>query len=227
VTKTALSAIDQTPDQLVGFLNYSLLLQQLAVFTGSQVTVLNGTAGVAYNATSFPMPPFTQFATSGRLDGNSKPADLSFVFAANNLVSQTYLDEVDAYLNQLFVNQTQGDTKQLAAAAAPANILLSQQIFLEYFAGLIRSGVHLLLQTIEDANQDSQNLDQLICAPVTSLRWPDRCQASSAEAHACPTRPGSRFRAPPSASRPTRSTPSCGSNSPWASSARSRTARTA
>ena len=166
VTKTALSAIDQTPDQLVGFLNYSLLLQQLAVFTGSQVTVLNGTAGVAYNATSFPMPPFTQFATSGRLDGNSKPADLSFVFAANNLVSQTYLDEVDAYLNQLFVNQTQGDTKQLAAAAAPANIPLSQQIFLEYFAGLIRSGVHLLLQTIEDANQDSQNLDQLICAAV-------------------------------------------------------------
>jgi hypothetical protein len=165
VKQSDINQLDQNPEALVGFLTYELLVQQLAVFNQTTATVLNGEKGKNYNATSFPMPPFLQFATKGRLDANSKPADLTYQFNQNNLVSETYLEQVDAYLNQLFVNATQGDQGQSLASDA-ATIPLSQQIFLEYFSGLIRGAVHQLLQTMENNDQAEQDLDKVFCAAV-------------------------------------------------------------
>ncbi|MGD0831264.1 MAG: hypothetical protein ABR907_09995 [Terracidiphilus sp.] len=165
VKQSDINLLDQNPEALVGFLTYDLLVQQLAVFNKTTATVLQGTSGQNYNATSFPMPPFLQFATKGRLDGNSKPADLSYQFNQNNLVSESYLEEVDAYLNQLFVNSSPGD-QGLSLASNAATIPLSQQIFLEYFSGLIRGAVHQLLQTMENNDQAEQDLDKVFCAAV-------------------------------------------------------------
>ena len=52
------------------------------------------------------MPPFLNIATSGRTTATAMPQDLSYQFQAQNPVSQSYLQTVDAYFNQLFVNQT-------------------------------------------------------------------------------------------------------------------------
>ncbi|MGA3372743.1 MAG: hypothetical protein ABSC48_13385 [Terracidiphilus sp.] len=165
VKQSDINLLDQNPEALVGFLTYELLVQQLAVFNQTTATVLQGEDGKNYHATVFPMPPFLQFATKGRLDANKQPADLTYQFNQNNLVSEAYLEEVNAYLNQLFVNATQGDHGQSLASDA-VMIPLSQQIFLEYFRGLIRGAVHQLLQTLENNDQKEQDLDKLFCAAV-------------------------------------------------------------
>lgn len=164
VTLDQMNAIDQTPDVLVGSIDYGTLLQQLAVFSGAAVTVPTAPA----SATTFPMPPFFQLQTTGRLNSANQADDLTYVFSSKNVVPATYITEVDAYFNQLFVNQTSNDAAALTAtlAAPEANVPLIQEIFLNYFTGLIRGAVHQLLQTMQNNTLDSSPIDTLISTAV-------------------------------------------------------------
>lgn len=161
VTINEVDSLDQTPDALVGWIDYPTLLRQLAVFDGTTLSTPGGT-GTGY-ASIFPMPPFLQLTTRGRMNGSGKADDLSYVFAAQNPVDATYIDEVDAYFNQLFVNQESGGADQLTATLLTGGTVpLSQEIFLNYFTGLIRGGVHAVLQTMQNAGSTAGRIDQLL-----------------------------------------------------------------
>lgn len=169
VDQDKLRDINSQPDDLIGFLTYDLLLAQIAVFSQTTITVPAGTQNDPQTASAaiFPMLPFLQLSTSGRLQGAIK-ADLTYIFSAQNLVSQKYLADVDAYLEQLFVNAAPSKTPQTIRAAAETNIPLAQQMFVEYFSGLIRGAVNQLLQTMENAGNEQQALDQLLCDTVAA-----------------------------------------------------------
>ncbi|WP_144379265.1 hypothetical protein [Mesorhizobium amorphae] len=111
------------------------------------------------------MPPFLNIATSGRADGNGNAQDLSYQFQAQNPVSQSYLQTVDAYFSQLFVNQTSNPS---SANAGSGTTPLSQEIFLDYFKGLIRGAVHELLVTMQNSGLTSSPLDKLFMAAVAA-----------------------------------------------------------
>lgn len=172
VTEQQLDGLDQSPELLVDWIDYPSLLVQLANFQVG-ITVPSSNTPTQVSATPFPMFPFLQLATNGRLDGNSKPADLSYQFSSKNQVPQTYLDDVEAQFKQLFVNQTQPGSNPALAAPEDVDIPLSQEIFLDYFTGLIRGAVHQLLQTMQNnpVPGDPTNtwqLDQLIMKAVGS-----------------------------------------------------------
>jgi hypothetical protein len=167
-----LSTIDQNPDLLVGWLDYPTLLQQLAVFSATTTVPLDTDNAQVY-ASVFPMPPFLNLATAGRLDANGKPADLNYQFSSKNVVPSTYVDFIDAYFNQLFVSQQTPESAPQRAAENTTTAPLAEAVFLEYFNGLIRNTVHQLLQTMQDqikqdASKASQPLDQLMIAAVAA-----------------------------------------------------------
>ncbi|WP_095088477.1 hypothetical protein [Mesorhizobium sophorae] len=155
-----LKDIDSEPDALTAWIDYPTLLSQLANFSAT----LAAPTGKA-KACVFPMPPFLNMATTGRTDGNGNAQDLSYQFLAQNLVSQTYLQAVDTYFNQLFVNQTSNPT---SVNDSDGTTPLSQEIFLDYFKGLIRGAVHELLVTMQDAGLTSSPLDKLFMAAVAA-----------------------------------------------------------
>lgn len=172
VTEKQMDGLDQSPDLLIGWLDYSTLLGQLASFQVG-ITVPSSSSPTQVSATSFPMFPFLQLTTKGRLDGNGKPADLDYQFSSKNPVPQTYIDQVDEQFKQLFVNQTQSGSNPAAHAPQDSDVPLCQEIFLDYFTGLIRGAVHQLLQTMQDNPQPNDptntwQLDQLITKAVGS-----------------------------------------------------------
>lgn len=161
ITLEQLNALDSDPTlPLVNWIDYTSLLLQLSKFA---VTVTNASApnGTELHATPFPMFPFMQLQTQGRLNGTN-PDDLTYQFSSKNPVSQTYIEDLQAYFNQLFVNQTQGGSGNLLATSDDATTPLVQEIFLDYFTGLIRSAAHQLLQTMQDKGLTTSPLDQLI-----------------------------------------------------------------
>jgi len=148
--------IDSEPALLTGWIGYADVLGQLANFAG---TVALPTADA--KACVFPMPPFLTVTTKGRMVGGVA-ADISYQFQAQNAVPQSYLSQVDTYFNQLFVNQTQGPPPALARDDALTP--LSQEIFLDYFKGLIRGAVHQLLVTMQNQGMTSAKLTDLFSA---------------------------------------------------------------
>jgi len=163
VTEEELDALDQNPNALLGGIDYYALLEQLGNFTAT-VTVPTATVPTTASATVFPMPPFLQIQTNGRQEGG-QAADFDYQFSSKNPVDQNYLATVDAYFNQLFVNQTSA-APTLLAAEDVTQVPLTQEIFADYFTGLIRGAVHQLLQTIQNEGLTSSPLDQLIRATV-------------------------------------------------------------
>ncbi|MFL6257219.1 MAG: hypothetical protein ACJ74T_19600 [Pyrinomonadaceae bacterium] len=163
-----LTALDSDPTlPLVNWIDYDSLIGQLAVF---KVTVSNANApaGTQLNATAFPMFPFLNLQTKGRLKSTT-PDELNYQFLSQNPVSQTYIEQLQEFFNQLYVNQTQGSSNQnLKAIPEDTTTPLVQEIFLDYFTGLIRGGVHQLLQTMQDLQAQQGTplapmaLDQLI-----------------------------------------------------------------
>lgn len=148
--------IDSLPELLTGWLDYPMILAQLANF---KATVEMPKQDISC-ATVFPMPPFLTISTSGRtLDG--EPADFSYQFQSKNEVALSYLHYVDNYFNQLFVNQTQSapTARMLTETTAP----LSCEIFLDFFKGLIRGTVHQLLVTMQNNNLENAKLTKLFC----------------------------------------------------------------
>lgn len=156
VTLDELNMLDQSPDILVGWIEYSSMLQQLAVFQAS-ISVPTEEA----SATTFPMIPFLEIATSGRLDGSGQPDDYKYRFSSKNPISESYIEELDAYFNQLFVNRQQSGNGQ-TTASADVTVPLVQEVFLNYFTGLIRGGVNQLLETMQDKRLTESALDRLI-----------------------------------------------------------------
>jgi hypothetical protein len=172
VNEEQLDGLDQSPDMLVGWIDYTTLLDQLANFQVG-ITVPSSNSPTQVSATPFPMFPFLKLTTMGRLDSNGKPAELNYQFSDKNPVPQTYVAEVDAQFRQLYVNQTQPGSNSALAAPEDTDIPLSQELFLDYFTGLIRGAVHQLLQTMQNNPQSNDptntwQLDQLIMKAVGS-----------------------------------------------------------
>ncbi|WP_420130415.1 hypothetical protein [Longimicrobium sp.] len=163
VDQDQVAALDQTPDVLVGWMDYPTLLQQLAVFNTTGLTVPTASA----SATTFPMLPFLRLQTSGRQNGGGGADELNFVYQDENVVPTTYIDMVDAYFNQLFVNQQSAGTDGVMLMAAEDDTTpLTQEIFLNYFRGLVRGGVHAVLHTMQDNGAQTGQIDALIQAAV-------------------------------------------------------------
>ncbi len=171
-----LKDIDSLPDLLTGWIDYPTVLSQLALFQGTVKIPKkdpNDPNGQVYYATAFPMPPFLKLATNGRLDETGKAADLAYQFLTQNPVPASYLQTVDNYFNQLFVNRTSGSSHEpmlKARALAGALTPLDQEIFLDYFKGLIRGAVHELLVTLQDSGNSEAALDTLFMGAVGAQR---------------------------------------------------------
>ncbi|OYY91519.1 MAG: hypothetical protein B7Y45_02885 [Sphingomonas sp. 28-66-16] len=168
VDQTTLSDLDQHPDVLLAGIDYAALLAELAVFSAASLFVPDEPKGSTVSAATFPMFPFLNIKTSGRLMGGAA-ADLDFVYASKNPVTKAYITEVDAYFNQLFVNQS-GESGAMAAlydqAPADATTPLVQEIFYDYLTGLIRGGVHALLETMQNGQLATATVDALILESV-------------------------------------------------------------
>jgi hypothetical protein len=167
VTQAQIDALDQTPELLVGSIDYEALLSELAVFAKTTVIVPSADAGATLYAATFPMPPFFRLQTTGRMKGTA-PDDLNYVFSEKSNVPPSYVALVDAYFNQLFVNQTSGGSSALTEAADDDPVPLIRVIFLNYFTGLIRGAVHQLLETMQNGDIPSAPIDQVIRAAVGS-----------------------------------------------------------
>ncbi|HEU4885759.1 MAG TPA: hypothetical protein VFT45_26220 [Longimicrobium sp.] len=168
-TLDQVTVLDQNPDELVGWIDYPTLLSQLAVFNTTTLTTPDQSVPKQVYGATFPMPPFLKVQTTGRLNAQGQPDDLGFVYATKNVVDTTFIAEVDAYFNQLFVNQQSGGsggTLLLAADDTPTTTPLVQEIFLNYFTGLIRGGVHGVLQAMQTNGTGSGTAEQLILAAV-------------------------------------------------------------
>jgi len=170
VTQEQLARLDQEPTVLVGWVDYPTLLSALKVFTVSILTPASDKPTQA-SATVFPMFPFLQIATQGRLDSQKRPDDLQYVFASKNPVSEQYIqDTLQTYFNQLFVNQG-APAGSNGLASMDTTTPLAQEIFLDYFQGLLRGAVHSLLQTMEDADLPRSPVDQLILKAVSAQQF--------------------------------------------------------
>ena len=175
VTEVQLQYLDQNPTSienpaasLVGWIDYLTLLSQLAVFSSTTVAVPQAPSGTTLYAATFPMPPFFKMQTTGRMNGTT-PDDLGYVFSIQNNVPATYIATVDDYFNQMFVNQegaSSGGALTATLAAADATIPLIQEIFLNYFTGLIRGAVHQLLQTIQNLGVPQAAINTLVSTAV-------------------------------------------------------------
>ena len=156
-----LKDIDSNPDLLTGWIDYPTLLGQLANFSATVAVPTASTSAVV-----FPMPPFLNIATSGRTDGKGNAADFSYQFLDENEVTPSYLQTVDAFFNQTFVNRTRDQSSDVLLDGPPTP--LSQEIFLDYFKGLIRGAVHELLVTMQSAGMTSSPLDKLFIGAVAA-----------------------------------------------------------
>jgi hypothetical protein len=175
VTLDQLKEIDSPPPEgpnpLTDWIDYPTLLGQLANFQGTVAVPGQGQPApkqpVQLYASAFPMLPFLNLATKGRPGG-----DLAYQFLSKNAVPQSYIATVDAYFNQTFVNQTPNGAMQ-AMLAAPADVTtpLIQEIFLDYFKGLIRGAVHELLVTLQQSGETSSALDKLFIGAVGAQRF--------------------------------------------------------
>ncbi|HYW09012.1 MAG TPA: hypothetical protein VE913_18780, partial [Longimicrobium sp.] len=167
VTLDQVRTLDSDPAELVGWIDYPTLLSQLAVFDATTLTTPDGSVAGSASAATFPMPPFLQLRTTGRRDGNGAPAELDFVYATQNVVSTGYITEVDAYFNQLFVNQASGGADALTATTlTDGTTPLVQEVFLNYFTALVRGAVHAVLQRMQDSGATTGTIDALIQAAV-------------------------------------------------------------
>ena len=158
VERDALEALDRNPDALVGWILYGDLIAQLGQFS-VQMTVPTSSSATTVSAAVFPMFPFLQLQTQGRLDGSGKPDDLNYQFSSHNSVDDAYVQLIESYFNQLFVNQ---GVSESPPTVADGSTPLVQEIFLDYFNGLIRGAVNQLLQWMYDSNTTSAALDQVI-----------------------------------------------------------------
>lgn len=165
-TLDQVAAMDQDPDELVGWIDYPTLLAQLAVFNTTTLTTPDQNQPKQVYGATFPMPPFLNVQTTGRLNAQGQADDLNFVYQTRNVVDGTYIAEVDAYFNQLFVNQESGGTGGTLLAAETTTTPLVQEIFLNYFTGLVRGGVHGILQAMQNNGTTSGTAQQLILAAV-------------------------------------------------------------
>lgn len=172
VPQAKVKALDEHPEHLVGWIDYPSLLAQLQNFQATIYTPSTDTENDRNeaHATVFPMLPFLRLQTEGRLDGSGKADDLDYTFAEKNPVDRAYLDELQAYFDQLFVNQAGASAGSGFSAYAAAEPLV-QWIFVDYFTGLIRGAVHQLLGTMEDDQLDEANLDELILKAVGKGRF--------------------------------------------------------
>ncbi|MFN3657259.1 MAG: hypothetical protein ACK4UO_08405 [Pseudolabrys sp.] len=154
--RIGLKDTDSAPELLTGWIDYPTVIAQLGNFKGTVAVPTQST-----HATVFPMPPFLNIATTGRTL-NGQPADFSYQFQAQNSVPLSYLQQVDTYFNQLFVNQQQNppSARMLLETTAP----LTQEIFLDFFKGLIRGAVHQLLVTMQNQDLESARLTDLFSA---------------------------------------------------------------
>ena len=166
VTQAELDGLDQHPHHLVAWIDYPTLLSVLASFQAG-ISVPTQQPGTTSYATVFPMLPFLRLQTNGRRNASGQPDDLSYQFSAKNPVSERYIQQVDQYFTQLFVNQTQPGGSLKAVATEPT-IPLIQEVFVDYFTGLIRGAVHQLLQTMQDGQIQQSPIDQLIQTAVGS-----------------------------------------------------------
>jgi hypothetical protein len=171
-----LKDIDSLPDLLTGWIDYPTLLSQLALFQGSiGVPTKNpkDPNGTVYYATTFPMPPFLTLTTKGRLGPNGAAEDFGYQFLTKNPVSADYLKAVDDYFNSMFVNRTSDSSHApmfRARAVANTTTPLGQEIFLDYFKGLIRGAVHELLVTLQNSGNAQAPLDTLFIGAVGAQR---------------------------------------------------------
>jgi hypothetical protein len=171
-----LKDIDSKPELLTGWIDYPTLLSQLALFQGTiQVPKKNPNDpnGTVYHATTFPMPPFLALATKGRLGADGAAEDFGYQFLAKNPVSADYLQAVDEYFNKMFVNRTSDSSHEAtfrARAADDTKTPLGQEIFLDYFKGLIRGAVHELLVTLQNSGDTQAPLDKLFMGAVGAQR---------------------------------------------------------
>lgn len=157
-----LLSLDSDPELLTDWLTYENVLGQLGNFQAEVAAPRAET-----QATAFPMPPFLQLATTGRMNGTS-PDEFSCVFQTKNPVAESYLETVDAYFNQLFVNRTPAAPSDAQAEASGSGTdpltPLSEVIFFDYFKGLIRGAVHQLLVTMQNQGLGQAKLDTLFSA---------------------------------------------------------------
>ncbi|CAN5688402.1 hypothetical protein BH11PSE6_BH11PSE6_04310 [soil metagenome] len=165
VEQTALSDLDQDPAHLLAGIDYEALLDAMAVFSTATLVVPHEPDGSEVSAATFPMFPFLHIATTGRMAGGSA-ADFNYVFADKNIVSSTYIEALDAYFNQLFVNQSNGAAPIPAPDDDATTTPLVQEIFTEYMNGLIRGGVNQLLQTMQNGQLANATIDTLILDAV-------------------------------------------------------------
>lgn len=165
VSQMEMTALDRDPDTLLLGIDYPALLQALAVFAESRVSVPQEAEGSTVHAATFPMFPFFQIATKGRMKGSAAD-DLAYVFASHNLMPASYIAMVEAQFNQLFVNQSQQGAQGPRASADDPTTPLVQEIFFDYMTGLIRGAVHQLLQAMQDGQTDSATIDTVILSAV-------------------------------------------------------------
>ncbi len=167
--RLGLRDIDSEPDLLTGWIDYPAVLSQLKQFQAT-LAVPTGNPGDQIYMTAFPMPPFVNLATSGRLNSAGQAEDFSYQFQTKNAVPTSYMQQLDVYFNQLFVNRTSESSHvpMFRARAEDADTPLVQEIFLDYFKGLIRATVHQLLVTLEEqiGQPPSSALDDLFIKAV-------------------------------------------------------------
>jgi hypothetical protein len=171
VTEDQLASLDSPdpsiPNPLVAWIDYPSLLAQLAVFASTTVILPPPPADPNTKtlfAATFPMLPFFNIKTTGRQGG-----DVDFVFSSKNNVPPSYITDVDKYFNQLFVNQSGSNAADLTStlsAGDDTDVPLIQEIFLNYFTGLIRGAVHQLLQTMQDLRATSMPINTLVSNAV-------------------------------------------------------------
>lgn len=165
VAQDELSLLDRDPGLLLEGIDYPTLLKALAVFSQARVAVPQEAAGSTVHAAAFPMFPFFKLVTEGRMKGAATD-ELSYVFASLNKMPTRYIDDVEAYFNLLFVNQSQQGAQGLRASADDPTTPLIQEIFFDYMTGLVRGALHQLLQTMQDGGTLSATIDAVILAAV-------------------------------------------------------------
>ncbi|CAM2069755.1 hypothetical protein SCOR_30550 [Sulfidibacter corallicola] len=161
VTLEQLTTLDSEPDVLVGWITYDDLIDQLKNFTITLMMPPQPAQGDTLNGATFPVFPFLNLKTSGRLDGQGNKDDFDYTFSSKNLVSDQFIDEIDEYFSQLLVNQF-SDSDNQKTAMADTSTPLAQVVFLNYFTGLVRGGVHQLLETLQNEGSESSPIDTLI-----------------------------------------------------------------
>jgi large repetitive protein len=166
--RIGLRDIDQEPDLLTGWIDYDAILGQLALFNEATLAAPDLSQLGQLYATIFPMPPFLNLETKGRLSPTGSAEEFNYQFQSKNPVPPSYVQQIDTYFNQLFVNRTSPSSHvgMFEARAQDSGTPLVQEIFLDYFKGLIRATVHQLLVSLENLGDPSSPLDALFIKAV-------------------------------------------------------------